>query len=736
MKWAHIGADLRLGRLLPSVTAGVIGGLLTLIWSLSLATLIFTGPLSAHLNQGLGLALLGGLVLNVAAACGSSLPSAIAGAQESMAVIVAVMATSIVGLLACGAPAQVLPTVLAAIALTSLTTGAFLFGLGHFRLGRLIRFIPFPVIGGFLAGSGWLVTIGAVQVLTGIAPGATTLRLLARRDPLAHLAPGVLLALVLLVVVRRVAHFLVMLTLVLGSVALFYATLLLMKTPPGVAEARGWLLGPFTGGSLYHPPGLGDIGHINGPALGAQTGGMVTVMVVAAVGLLLNVTGLAVGTGRDLDVDRELRTMGIANVLAGVAGGLGGFHLIGASLAAQKAGSTSRLVGLIAAGVVALTLLGGTAVLAYVPRLVLGGLLLFVGLDLLIEWVYRAWFRMPWLEYATIVAILGVIGVAGFLQGVLVGIALGILLFVIAYSRVSVVKHELSGVTYRSSVDRPPRQQHALRARGDQAYILLLQGFLFFGTATNLLDTIQRRVADPTRQPVRFIVLDCRLVTGIDSSAILTLTRLRQVAQDRAIVVVLTSLAPAVDCFLRKGGVADAQDPTFRVFPDLDRGVEWYEDHLLTAAPSLIGAPRPMIDQLADLLASRGAASAVMRYLERVQAPVGTCVIQQGAPSDALYLVESGRLAVVSERPDGGQVRLRTITAETVVGELGVFLGVPRTTSIVVEEPSSIYRLTTQAVRAMRRDDPALALAFHDLMTRLLAERFVSASETIAALIR
>lgn len=735
--WASVSAEFQPARLLPSLTAGVVGGILTLIWSLSLAALIFTGPLSASLSEGLGLALLGALVLNIAAACGSGLPTAIAGAQESMAVIVAVMAASIAGQLARSASARVLPTVLAAIALTSVATGACFLGLGLFRLGRLVRFIPYPVIGGFLAGTGWFATVGAVQVLTGIAPGLATLPLLLRRDPLTHLAPGVLLALVLLVVARRGAHFFVMPLLLLGSGALFYGMLALLGVSPEAAEAQGWLLGPFAGGNLYRPLGPGDLAHIDWSALAGQAGAVVTIMAIAAVGLLLHVSGLAVETGQDLDADRELRVLGVANIAAGAASGLGGFHQISSSLVARKAGASSRLVGLVAAAIVALTLAGGTVVLAYIPRFALAGLLLFLGLDLLVEWVYRAWFRMPRLEYAMIVAILSVIVVAGFLQGVVVGVALGILLFAVAYSRVGVLTHELSGATYQSNVDRSPGQQRVLRSLGDHTSILMLQGFLFFGTATSLLETLQRRLADLTRQPVRYVVLDCRRVSGIDASALLTFARIRQVARGRAIAVVLTGLAPAVSHILRKGGIAEEGDDTFRVFPDLDRGVEWCEERLLAAAsPQGAADRRPLVDQLADLLSSREAAGGVMRYLERVRVPAGARVIRQGMPSDDLYLVESGRMTVVLERPEGDSIRLRAIAAGTVVGELGFFLGVPRTASIVAERPSVVYRLTRRALHAMKSNDPAVALAFQGLMTRLLAERVIDANETIAGLTR
>ena len=56
-----------------------------------------------------------------------------------------------------------------AITLSTLVTGMLLFAIGALRLGQLLRFVPYPVIGGFLAASGWLLISGSVEVIAGIS---------------------------------------------------------------------------------------------------------------------------------------------------------------------------------------------------------------------------------------------------------------------------------------------------------------------------------------------------------------------------------------------------------------------------------------------------------------------------------------------------------------------------------------------------------------------------------------
>ena len=78
--------------------------------------------------------------------------------------------------------------------------------------------------------------------------------------------------------------------------------------------------------------------------------------------------------------------------------------------------------------------------------------------------------------------------------GIAVGLMAGIVFFIVNYSRVNIIKHELSGVLYHSTVDRSDQQHRLLRENGEHLSILKLQGFIFFGTANRLLEHIHRRI--------------------------------------------------------------------------------------------------------------------------------------------------------------------------------------------------------------------------------------------------
>ena len=157
---------LSLGRLIPNLTAGLISGPLVIISSVSYAALIFTGELAPHLSVGIGVALFGAIILSAVMALTSSLPTILAVPQDNPAVLLALIAASMTSQLqVSGSPAEILPTVIALLGVASLATGICFLVLGLFGLGKLVRLIPYPVIGGFLAGTGWLIVKGSMGVM-------------------------------------------------------------------------------------------------------------------------------------------------------------------------------------------------------------------------------------------------------------------------------------------------------------------------------------------------------------------------------------------------------------------------------------------------------------------------------------------------------------------------------------------------------------------------------------------
>ena len=263
-------------------------------------------------------------------------------------------------------------------------------------------------------------------------------------------------------------------------------------------------------------------------------------------------------------------------------------------------------------------MVGAGATLAYVPRLVLGGVLAYIGLALLYEWVVQAWHTFPKIDYGIILAILATIALRDFLWGIGLGLILTVVLFVVNYSRVSVVQYELTGNTYQSRVNRGLSHWQWLRQHGQQLLIIKLRGFVFFGTANQLFEHVRQR-ARQAASPVRYILLDFAQVSGLDSSGRLSFDKLIQFAHDNRIELVLTGLSGRLRSQLQVGdtiqhGLDREPGERLRLMADLDRGIEWCEDRIIAEMETPASAPESLADQLATIWPDRAQIDELLRH--------------------------------------------------------------------------------------------------------------------------
>jgi SulP family sulfate permease len=163
------------------------GSLLSLAYCFSYAAFIFAGPLQPFLSQGVAAALITAAVTATIIALTSGFRSAVAGPDSNTTALLAAMMTALSPAMSALSPNAALALAMTALALATLLTGLALFSLGWLQVGKLVRFIPYPVVAGFLAATGWLMVSGAVNITTGIPMSWQTLPLLAEPDALAAL---------------------------------------------------------------------------------------------------------------------------------------------------------------------------------------------------------------------------------------------------------------------------------------------------------------------------------------------------------------------------------------------------------------------------------------------------------------------------------------------------------------------------------------------------------------------
>lgn len=723
-------------RYLSVVSIGLVGGAIVLPLVISFAILIFSGELSVFASQGIGMVLFGGLIMQLIVALTSSVPGLIGAPQDSPAAVLGLSALMVAARMEGMPPEAKFITVVVMVMLTSVVAGLFFVFVGGFKLSRFVRFMPYPVVGGFVAGTGLLLTQGALGVMLGRTFHITDLEILFQTEDLLLWIPGILFGTIVLIASRRSKHLLTYPALLIGAVMLFYLAVTGSGYTLDQVRDLGWLLGPFPPGALWTPLDLSLLAQVDWGLILSQSSNIAAVSLISIVALLLNASALELIAQKDMDLNRELISIGAANIAGGLAGSSVGYHHLGVSSIALRLGITSRLVALFAALVSGLALLFGASLLSLIPKFVVGGLIFFVGLSFLVEWLYDAWFQLGLIDYTLVWIILIVVGAVGFLQGVGVGIIIAIILFVVNYSRIDISKDKLTGSTYQSNMERPIEQRQLIKSMGESIFILRLQGFIFFGTSQSLVSQVNLRAKDPTQEKLRFLILDFQHVSALDASAIFSFVRLKQMAAANQFHLVLTDLNKDIKAKLARNGL-DEQELIIRIFPTLDYGMEWCESKLLLeeGGSSIIRAGT-LRAQLGKLLPSEEQVEKFITYLERQEAQEYHILIHQGDPPDCMYFIDSGEVTTRLQMSKGSFIRLKSQQGGTMVGEMGLFLNQSRTATVVVSKPSVLYRLSLSSYKRMMQDDPQLAFYLYQWIGRVLSVRIAENNSTLEVLLR
>ncbi len=723
--------ELRPSSLAASLIAGMLTCLLEIVLVISFAALIFSGHLADQLPQALGFILAGNVILVGAIALFSSYRGSVGVAQDVPAAVLGVSATTSVAVLSGEGQAQQFATVAMMIVVTTLMTGALFLVLGIFKLGGLARFLPYPVMGGFLAGTGWLLVKGGLGIMVTVPSGGQWLS----APTLLHWLPGAMFGLALFAIGMRFRHALTLPILLALGTLIFYGVVIGQHIPMARLSAEGWLVGSIPAGSLSHLPlSVHVVSQVNWPVLLRQIPDLAPVAIISVIALLLNCGGLELVAKQDIDLNRELVVAGVGNLAGGALGGLVGYPALSLSTLNYRMTGGERVVGVLAALLVGVPAIFDTQLVAYFPKVILGAVVVYLGIGLLVEWIYEAWFKFPKVDFLIIVSVMAVIAASGFLNGLVFGLLVATILFVVSYSRVSIVKFALSATDYRSRVTRGAEQQQLLDREGDHIYILKLQGFVFFGTANSLFDGV-REQAHRASMAIQYVLLDFAQVSGMDSTGLLSFTRMWQWAQEQGMTLVLTGLNAQVREQFVRGGCR-APSAGLRFFGDLDHGLQWCEDNVIATASAAGLAPRDLVEQLEAVVRNRDGIVKLVSYLHRQKYAPGEYVIRQGDTPDMIYFIESGQVSAQLEAPGQEPVRLEAMAGGRAVGELGFVLGIRRTAAVIVDTPSVIYTLSMDELTDVARRDPESASLFYRILAYLLAERVVHLTRVVGALER
>ena len=401
--------------------------------------------------------LFGAMVFCLLIGGASSYSGMLALPQESPATVLGTLSAVVAASTVSGPDEAAFMTMAALLVVSGLLTGLLFLAIGHFRLGNFFRFIPYPVMGGFFAGTGCVLVLASLSAMTGVAVDWQALPGLLDHDMVWKWAPAAIYGFILILVVNRTGSFLAMMGSFVVVGALYHLGLLYFDISLEEARARGLLLsGISQEGALWPAFGVGDLLDADWRFVASHVPDLLAATLIALLCLLVYVNGLEVATGVEVDLNREFSLAGVAGICAGAGGSAPGCQSFGLTLPFRKLGADTPWFGIFVAFVLGGCLFYGTGILELLPMSVIGGVLFFIGGDLLFTWLVRARTWLDWTDYGIIVLICVVIAVFGFIEGVGAGMLATLALFASQQGG-----HRVGGVRRT----RPQQHRHPIRSR-------------------------------------------------------------------------------------------------------------------------------------------------------------------------------------------------------------------------------------------------------------------------------
>ena len=709
---SQLRTDIRRGKLLPALFCGSVLGATLLVYQMSVGLIVFSGPLAAFSAQGVSMALFGGFVVCALLALTGGYPGTIGGTFSFSIVLWGTIGATI--------PAEgavLFHTMVAVVVIGMAATGMCLLLQGHFRLSGLLRFIPYPVVAGYIAGVGVVVSLGALSLM-GMEPDWSSPVSLLEPTSLGRWGPGVALGVSLHFATKRWDSLLIPPAGFLIAVVLYHLGLARFDVSLEEARTAGLILAGAAGELTLPVFQTGALAQVDWTAVLLQVPNILTLILLTLLCTAVNLSGLELATNSELDWNRELRAAGLANLAAGAGAGPPGSLDFLMSARCEKQGANTRLSGLVAALVVGSALLVGDEVTKLLPLPLAGGLLLWIGLGLVEDWLLASRKRLPRVDYAILLLICATIVFFGIPEGIGIGVLVTMLVFATRLARVDPIEAEFTARVRRSNRSRPIADQAILMAEGERIRAYRLRGHIFFGSAHSLTGRLRPSLnRDP---PPACILLDFGAVTGLDFSAVNALCMFARSAHDATVRVVFGG-APE-NC--RDGLERNLPEPvygTLQFEPDSDRALECCENIVIAARRAALEGERSDGDTLLDKfeedmqrhldrrIVFEDIAHELRDFLEVCEYETGEALVAMGAPQPGLQLLLAGRASVF----DSSGARLRQCGPGDALDPHGAFGAYPATTATVAEEPCRTLLMSPAARRQLEQSRHHLMLELY-----------------------
>ncbi len=512
--------------------------------------------------------LYGAIAIGILAALFGGTPTQVSGPTAPMTVVSALIIADAI------AYAGDLNTAFPIIIATFVIAGILEALLGVIRLGQYVKYIPYPVVSGFMSGIGVIIIITQIFPFFGMAAPAGgplgTIRAIHKIPEIVNIysvgAAVVTIGIIYLLprMTKKIPAALVALVAV-STIAFFVipsdSILKINSTgdiPTGLPELQLGFVKVFS-----------DFQHMTIVMEYAFT-----LAFLGAIDSLLTSIVADNMTKTKHNSNQELIGQGIGNIGAALIGGLPGAGATMRTVININSGGRTKLSGMVAGLFLLAVLLGVGSLVGHVPNAVLAGILITVGIGIIDYKGLRHLTSVPRSDAFVLLAVLFLTVFWDLLTAVAVGMVLSVILFMKKIA--DVVEHKTVTSPLREfSREVPWRDEgNIIDQIGNKVYIKHLDGPLFFGFASRFQDMIK------ALPEIEVVIMRMDRVPYVDQSGLYAMEEAIQDLQALEIAVVFTGLhGQPADMFERINLVPGliSKEYCFKTFDDCAR---WLEDYL------------------------------------------------------------------------------------------------------------------------------------------------------------
>lgn len=641
-------------------------------------------------------------------------PTQITGPMISLTLVLSTLVTSLVS----NPAIESSPTViLGLVSLCVLIAGVIQVFFGFLGLANLVKYVPQPVVSGFINGLALLVLIKQIYPILGIDNNTPLFDIV--RQPMSINSVTTVVGFITIMSIyfseRYVKHIPSnLMALIFGTTSYYLLIPFFPESQSSqvVGTLQLHIPTPDTFLTIYNQL-------INIPIKSILPQLFITGFVISLIGSIESMLSAVVSDNLARNRHNSKKTLigqGIGNIASSLFGSIASAGSIVRSTANYKAGGRTRLSGILCSVFIFLIILLFGTHAGKIPFAVFGGIIFVIGLKMFDKWtlniIKKSFFSFSCPKEARIDIIINLFVAMitisiNLIAAVGVGMLVASALFISKIGR-SVIKRHYFADNFHSRKMRPNEHMELVKEKGRKISILQLQGPIFFGSAEHLAEKIQS-----TTQQSMIIILDFKHVSEIDSTGAAILLRIEQnIVQEKKYILYANfqNNIPVWSYMVTMNFAAKLNNDNF--FTDTDAALEWAEDNLLNKHQFQQGIMSEFNLDVVGLFENftDDELSVIQKILIHQVYIKGDTVFSENDKSRDLYILTKGLMTVTIYLPERDlNKRLFTYSPGIIFGEMSFLDGNPRSANVKAHDDSEVFCLPYAEYMLLCKQRPEMA---------------------------